>query len=313
MKILKNVATFKSSKKTFVTIGTFDGVHIGHQKVIKNLVKTARLSNATSVLLTFFPHPRMVVENNNNIQLINTIDERIQLLEKTGLDVLIIQEFTREFSNFSAFDFVKNILVNKLHIATLIIGYDHKFGKDRAGDFTQLETYGKLFGFNVEEITKKQLKNFTISSTKIRTALKRGEIEKVTKYLGYPYMLTGIVVKGKNLGEKIGFPTANIEILETYKLLPKTGAYVVQSTINNTIVFGMMNIGYRPTVQGKHQTIEVHFFDWNTNLYDTQIQINIISFLRDEQKFDSVESLKLQLVKDKETSLKIVHGLLFDL
>ncbi|MBT8318237.1 MAG: bifunctional riboflavin kinase/FAD synthetase [Lutibacter sp.] len=312
MKILKNVATYKSNKKTFVTIGTFDGVHLGHQKVIKNLVESARLTNTTSVLLTFFPHPRMVLQNNTNIKLINTINERIQILEKTGLEVLIIQEFTEEFSNYTALDFVKNILVDTLHIDTLIIGYDHKFGKNRKGDFQQLESYGEKFGFNVQEISKKEIANFTISSTKIRNALELGEIEKVTNYLGYPYMLTGTVVQGKNLGEKIGYPTANIQIKETYKLLPKTGAYVVQSSFNNSTIFGMMNIGYRPTVSGKNQTIEVHFFDFNENLYDTVIQIDVLAFLREEQKFDSVESLKYQLAKDKETSLEIINGLLFD-
>jgi riboflavin kinase/FMN adenylyltransferase len=312
LKILKNVATYKSNKKTFVTIGTFDGVHKGHQKVIKNLVKSAHLVNATSVLLTFFPHPRMVLQDNITIKLINTINERIELLKKTGLDILIIQEFTESFSNYTALDFVKSILVDTLHIDTLIIGYDHKFGKNRKGDFKQLETYGKTFGFNVQEISKKEIANFTISSTKIRKALELGEIEKVNNYLGYPYMLTGTVVQGKNLGEKIGFPTANIEIKDSYKLLPKTGAYIVKSNINNLTIFGMMNIGYRPTVQGKNQTIEVHFFDFNENLYDTIIQIDVLSFLREEQKFDSVESLKNQLAKDKETSLAIINGLLFD-
>ena len=312
MKILKNVATYKSNKKTFVTIGTFDGVHLGHQKVIKNLVESAHLTNTTSVLLTFFPHPRMVLQNDTTIKLINTINERIQILEKTGLEVLIIQEFTEEFSNYTALDFVKNILVDTLHIDTLIIGYDHKFGKNRKGDFQQLESYGKKFGFNVQEISKKEIANFTISSTKIRKALELGEIEKVNNYLGYAYMLTGTVVQGKNLGEKIGYPTANIEIKDSYKLLPKTGAYIVKSNINNLKIFGMMNIGYRPTVQGKNQTIEVHFFDFNGNLYDTIIQIDVLSFLREEQKFDSVESLKNQLAKDKETSLAIINGLLFD-
>lgn len=312
MKIFKNVATYKSNKKTFVTIGTFDGVHIGHQKVIKNLVKNASLTNSTSVLLTFFPHPKMVLENNTDIKLINTIDERIQLLKKTGLEILIIQEFTEAFSNYTALDFVKNILVDTLNIDTLIIGYDHKFGKNRKGDFKQLESYGETFGFKVQEISKQEIDNFTISSTKIRKAIEFGEIKKANNYLGYPYMLTGTVVKGKNLGEKIGFPTANIEIKETYKLLPKTGAYVVQSHINNTTIFGMMNIGYRPTVSGKNQTIEINFFDFNEDLYDSIIQIEVLSFLREEQKFNSVESLKNQLHKDKKIALEVINCLFFD-
>ena len=312
MKILKNVATYKSNKKTFVTIGTFDGVHIGHQKVIKNLVKSASLANASSVLLTFFPHPKMVLQNNTDIKLINTIDERIQLLEKTGLEKVIIQEFTETFSNYTALDFVKNILVDRLNIDTLIIGYDHKFGKNRKGDFKQLESYGKTFGFKVQEISKQEIDNFTISSTKIRKAIALGEIEKANNYLGYLYMLTGTVIKGKNLGEKIGFPTANIEIKETYKLLPKTGAYVVKSHINNITIFGMMNIGYRPTVSGENQTIEIHFFDFKKDLYKSTLQIEVLSFLRDEQKFDSVESLKNQLHKDKEKAQEVINGLFFD-
>jgi len=312
LKILKNVATYKSNKKTFVTIGTFDGVHIGHQKVIKNLVKSASLANASSVLLTFFPHPKMVLQNNTDIKLINTIDERIQLLEKTGLEKVIIQEFTETFSNYTALDFVKNILVDRLNIDTLIIGYDHKFGKNRKGDFKQLESYGKTFGFKVQEISKQEIDNFTISSTKIRKAIALGEIEKANNYLGYLYMLTGTVIKGKNLGEKIGFPTANIEIKETYKLLPKTGAYVVKSHINNITIFGMMNIGYRPTVSGENQTIEIHFFDFKKDLYKSTLQIEVLSFLRDEQKFDSVESLKNQLHKDKEKAQEVINGLFFD-
>tara|TARA_R110001583_G_scaffold160872_1_gene312759 strand:+ start:34669 stop:35619 length:951 start_codon:yes stop_codon:yes gene_type:complete len=312
LKIFNDLSTYISNKKTFVTIGTFDGVHIGHKKVIKNLVKSAASNNASSVLLTFFPHPRMVLQNNADIKLINTIDERIKLLEKTGLEILVIHEFTAAFSKQTALDFTKNVLVKKLNISKLVIGYDHQLGKNRDGNFKQLETYGKTLGFNVKEIRQQDIDSMVVSSTNIRKAIENGEIEKANNFLGYNYMLTGEVVKGKNLGEKIGFPTANLNIKETYKLLPKTGAYVVKAQIENNTVFGMMNIGYRPTVSGKNQTIEVHFFDFNKNLYGATIQIDVVSFLRDEQKFGSVEILKNQLKKDREKSLEIINKLFFD-
>lgn len=312
MEIFNDLSTYKSNNKTFVTIGTFDGIHIGHQKVIKNLVESAALNDAKSVLLTFFPHPRMVLKKNETIKLINTIDERVKLLEKIGLEVLIIQQFTEEFSNQSALDFVKNILVDTLKTSKLIIGYDHKFGKDRDGNFKQIEAYGEIHNFNVQEISQKEIGNSAVSSTKIREAIESGNIEKANKYLGYHFMLTGQVVKGKNLGEKLGFPTANLNIKEGYKLIPKTGAYVVKAEINNKTVFGMMNIGFRPTVSGKNQTIEIHFFDFNKDLYGATIQVDVLKFLRGEQKFESVELLKNQLQKDKEKSLEIISGLVFD-
>lgn len=312
MEIINDLSTYKSTTKTFVTIGTFDGVHIGHQKVLKNLVKNAKINNATPLLLTFFPHPRMVLEKDKEIKLINTIDERISLLKKTGLKFLIIQKFTKEYANKTALNFVKNILVDKLNVSKLIIGYDHQFGKNREGDFSQLQKYGQQFNFTVEEISQLNVDSITISSTKIRKAIEAGKIETANNYLGYNFMLTGEVVKGRNLGEKIKFPTANLNISETYKLIPKTGAYIVKSEIENSTVFGMMNIGYRPTVSGKHQTIEIHFFDFNKNLYGAKIQVEILKFLRGEQNFQSIENLKNQLQKDKQKSLKYINGLLFD-
>lgn len=312
MKIFNNIATFKSTKRTFVTIGTFDGVHMGHQKVLKDLVESAKINNATSVLLTFFPHPRMVLQKDNTIKLINTIDERILLLEKLGLENLIIHPFSKDFANLSAFDFVKTILVDKLNIAKLIIGYDHHFGKDREGNFSKLQEFGQSFEFNLKEISKHDISDIAVSSTKIRKTIEKGEIEKANKYLGYEYMLTGEVVKGKNLGEKIGFPTANLEIKETYKLLPKTGAYIVKSIIDNKLVYGMMNIGFRPTVSGKNQTIEIHFFEFNQNLYGKKIQIDILKFLREEKKFNSIENLTSQLKEDKQNSQEIINGIFFE-
>ena len=309
MEIYHNLSDYTSTKKSFVTLGTFDGLHIGHQKVLKNLVTNAQQNNAKSVLLTFFPHPRMVLQKEMDIKLINTIDERIQLLKNIGLDVLIVQEFNTEFSNQTAYNFVKNVLVNKLNTSHLIIGYDHHFGKNREGNLSQLKTYAKKFHFKISEISKLDINNIAVSSTKIRLAIEQGNIASANTYLGYPFMLTGEIVKGKNLGEKIGFPTANLFIKESYKLIPKTGAYIVKSEINNQTVFGMMNIGYRPTVAGKNQTIEIHFLNFSQNLYGKIIQIDVLHFLRNEKKFDSVEALKQQLQLDKATALTYISGL----
>ena len=296
-----------------MTIGTFDGVHIGHQKVLSKLVNSAKKNSASSVLLTFFPHPRMVLQKDSHIKLINTIEERIELLRKTGLDALVVHEFTEDFAEKTALDFVKNVLVDHLKISNLIIGYDHRFGKNREGNFDQLTEYGKTFGFKVNKISQQEIDHITISSTKIREAIELGNIEEANRYLGYYFMLTGEIVKGKNLGEKIGFPTANLFIEETYKLLPKTGSYIVKSEIENQTVYGMMNIGYNPTVKGKKQTIEIHFFNFNKDLYGKKIQIDVLKFLREEQKFASVEDLKNQLEIDKKKSLTMIKNHGFDL
>ncbi len=312
MKIFTNLSNFKSTNKTFVTIGTFDGVHIGHQKVIKKLIKSAKNNNATAVLLTFFPHPRMVLQKDVDIKLINTIEERTKLLENLGLEILVIHEFSKEFAKLSALEFVRSVLVNTLNISRLVIGYDHHFGKNREGNFEQLQEYGHTYSFKVRKISQKEISDITVSSTKVRNAIEKGEIIKANSYLGYNFMLTGIVVEGKNLGEKIGFPTANLHIAETYKLIPKTGAYIVKSKIQNKVIFGMMNIGFRPTVSGKNQTIEVHFFNFDSRIYGEKIQIEVLKFLREEHKFDSVEALKMQLAKDKKTSENYINGILFE-
>ena len=285
-----------------MTIGTFDGVHFGHQKIIERLVFEAKKVKKKSVLLTFFPHPRMVLQKDASIELINTIDERASLLEKTGLDYLIIHPFSKAFSRTSAFEFVRDILVNQLNISKLIIGYDHHFGKNREGNITQLTEYSHLYDFNVEEIPAQDIDDVSVSSTKIRKALHLGNLRTANTYLGYNFMLCGTVVNGKKLGEKIGYPTANINVKEDYKLIPKTGVYVVQTKIQNKTVFGMMNIGNRPTVNGNHQTIEVHFFDFNKDLYGKKLTIELLYFLRDEKKFGSIDLLIHQLKKDEKTA-----------
>lgn len=307
MEIIKNSSNFSSSEQTFVTIGTFDGVHYGHQQIIEKLVSEAKKANKKSVVLTFFPHPRMVLQKDNSLELINTIDERATLLEKTGLDYLIIHPFSKEFSKMSALEFVRDILVNQLNISKLIIGYDHHFGKNREGNITQLTEYSHVYDFIVEEIPAQDIDNVSISSTKVRRALHAGSLKTANNYLGYNFMLNGTVVNGKKLGGTIGYPTANIDVKETYKLIPKTGVYVVKSTIDKKTVYGMMNIGSRPTVDGNHQTIEVHFFDFNQDLYNQNLTIELMYFLRDEHKFDSIDSLVHQLEKDEEMARNYIQ------
>jgi riboflavin kinase/FMN adenylyltransferase len=297
---IQNISNFSTSEKTFVTIGTFDGVHFGHQQIIEKLVLEAKKANKKSVLLTFFPHPRMVLQKDNSLELINTIEERADLLKKTGLDYLIIHPFSKEFSRMTALDFVRDILVNQLNISKLIIGYDHHFGKNREGNIVQLTEYSHLYDFKVEEIPAQDIDNVSVSSTKVRRALVEGNIETANTYLGYNVMLSGIVVNGKQLGGKIGYPTANIDIKESYKLIPKTGVYVVKSTIDKKVIFGIMNIGNRPTLDGGYQTIEVHFLDFNANLYNKSLTIELLYFLRDEKKFNSIENLILQIRNDEQ-------------
>lgn len=296
---LHNISEFQKGEKTFVTIGTFDGVHFGHQRILEKLVSDAKKAGKKSILLTFFPHPRMVLQKDSSLELINTIEERKNLLAKTGLDYLIIHPFSKEFSRLTALAFVRDILVNQFNVSKLCIGYDHHFGKNREGNITQLQEYSKLYDFDIEEIPAQDIDDVSVSSTKIRKALAEGNVKTANTYLGYPFMLNGNVVNGKQLGGKIGFPTANIDVEEAYKLIPKTGVYVVRSTIKDEIIYGMMNIGKRPTVDGKHQTIEVHFFDLNQDLYEQSLTVELLYFLRDEHKFDSVEHLISQLHKDE--------------
>ena len=304
MKIYNSVNSYKNDKKAIVTIGIFDGVHLGHSKILNRITQSALNLNCDSLVLTFFPHPRMVLDDNSEIKLLNTINEKVFLIEKTGLSNLIIHPFNKAFSELSAEEFVEKILVEKLNIQKIIIGHDHRFGKNRNANIDDLIHFGKKYNFEVEQISAQEINEVSISSTKIRNALNQGNIDLATEYLGYNYLLTGIVTKGKQLGRTIGYPTANIQIKEDYKLLPKNGVYIAKSIIKNKTVFGMMNIGVRPTVDGVTQTIEIHFFDYNDDLYEQEIVVSILKRIRDEQKFESLEALKNQLSLDKSTSLK---------
>lgn len=306
MKVHHSLSSFNPEKKSIVTIGTFDGVHVGHKKILKKVVAQSNKTNCDSIVLTFFPHPRMVLQQNSDIKLLNTIDEKIELIANIGIDNLIIHPFDAAFSELSPEDFVKSILVDKLNIKKIIIGYDHRFGKNRSADINDLKIYGKKYNFEVEEIAAKEISKIAISSTKIRNAIANGNITLANNYLGYNYSLTGTVVKGKQLGRTIGFPTANIHIREDYKLIPKNGVYTVKSKIDSQIVYGMMNIGTRPTVNGKSNTIEVHLLNFNEDIYELNITVQILSRIRDEQKFNGLDSLKSQLEHDKKTTLELI-------
>ena len=298
---------YRNNVNSVVTIGTFDGVHIGHQKIVKRLIKVAKKNNLQSTVLTFFPHPRMVLQKESNIKLINTIDEKADLFNNLGLDYLIVKEFTKEFSRLTALEFVRDILVNKLHVKHIIIGYDHQFGKNRTANINDLKEYGEIYDFKVTEITAQEVDEVTISSTKIRKALNEGDIVTAKTYLGYQFMLIGTIVKGKGLGKQIDFPTANLLIKETYKLIPKPGVYIVKSNINGKVIFGMMNIGNNPTVGGINQTIEIHFFDFNQDIYGNKVKIELLNRIRDEKKFESIKALQTQLHKDKSLALEYIN------
>lgn len=305
MKIHHSIQQFKKlNHSSVLTIGTFDGVHIGHQKIIERLnqIKSNEEEEYDSVILTFFPHPRSVLDFGNDFKMLNTINEKIQLLDEFGLNHLVIEPFTREFSRLSALEFVRDILVNQLHTKELVIGYDHQFGKNREGNFDQLKEYGELYHFNVEEITAQEIKNVSISSTKIRKSIEEGDIEMANSYLGYSYLLSGNIVRGKAIGRKINYPTINLHIEEDYKLIPKTGVYIVKTIIKNIIIFGIMNIGFRPTIDGKNQTIEIHLLDYDGDLYGAKIQIKVLKRLREEKKFDSITSLTKQIQRDEKTA-----------
>ena len=302
LKKYNSIFEFSAAKKTIITLGTFDGVHLGHQAILKKLVKATENGTYESLVLTFYPHPRMVLNQEGTMRLLNTIEEKTILLEKSGIDHLIVHPFDEKFSKLSAEAFVKSVLVDQLNIHKIIIGYDHRFGENRSANITDLIEFGKKYNFEVVQINAEEINEITVSSTKIRKALLEGAIEFANQYLGYDYFFSGKVIEGKQLGRTIGFPTANIVLLDTYKLLPKNGVYVVYSTLNNKRIYGMMNIGHNPTMGEKNKTIEVHYFDVNEDLYDKIVNVSIVKFIRTEEKFESIDALKIQLNKDREFS-----------
>lgn len=303
MSILHHSATFSPKTQTTVTVGTFDGVHLGHQKIIKQLVASAKKNGSAPTLLTFDPHPRKVVQPNAFVELIQTIEERAETLASLGLVHMVVHPFTKAFSQLSAADYVKDFLVDMLNIDQIIIGYNHRFGKNRMASVEELQHYGAIYGFEVTKINAEELDNISISSTKIRTAIAMGDVVTAHAFLGHPFTLSGTVIKGKQRGRAMGFPTANIAINHPDKIIPKNGVYAVRVRLQQKDHLGMMNIGLNPTVNGEDRSIEVHIFNWAENVYDQTIQVSLIDRIRDELKFDSLTALQKQLEKDKQVIL----------
>ena len=306
LNVFPSISEFNSTKKTIVTIGTFDGVHIGHQKIIEKLIQETKKADCESLILTFFPHPRMVLNGSSSIKLLNTINEKSSLLEKMGLDNLVVHPFDKKFSNLSAEEFVKTILVDSFNLKKIIIGYDHRFGNNRAANIDDLISFGKKYDFEVEQISAQEIDSVSVSSTKIRDAITDGNMIVANEFLGYEYILSGKIITGKQLGRTIGFPTANIKIEENYKLIPKNGVYIVKSHLQEKTVFGIMNIGLNPTVNGEDLSIEVHFLDFDADLYNKNITVSVIARIRDEQKFTSIDLLKAQIQEDKNYAISFI-------
>ena len=309
LNIFHSINDFRSTKKTIITLGTFDGVHIGHKKILEKVLQNTDDGQYESLVLTFFPHPRMILKEDSDMKLLNTIDEKIDLLDKIGIQNLVIHPFDEKFSRLTAEEFVKTILVDRFQVQKIIIGYDHRFGRNRTANINDLIAFGEQYDFEVEQISVQEINEISVSSTKIRNALLEGNMTLANDYLGYNYFLTGEVVKGKQLGRTINFPTANLKIQENYKLIPQNGVYIVKSVINEQTVFGMMNIGFNPTVNGQNQTIEIHYFDFDADLYHQKIRVSILQRIRSEQKFESVDLLKAQLENDKQMAISYLNHL----
>ena len=309
MKIYKDLSDFVKKGNAVVTIGTFDGVHIGHRKIISRLKEIAAQSDGETVILTFFPHPRMILHPEDiNLKLITTIDEKAELLEKLGIDHLIITPFTRDFSNLSAQEYIEEILVKQIGTKRIVIGYDHRFGKDRKGGFQDLLNYSKQYDFEVEEIPEQDIHDVAVSSTKIRNALLSGDIKTANDFLGYPFHITGKVIKGDQLGRKLGYPTANLFVAETYKILPSDGIYAFKVEINKQFFDGMGYIGQRPTLNGMTRNIEANIFNFDEDLYGKTIRLHFIDYIRGDAKFDSLDALREQIEKDKEVAMKALRS-----
>lgn len=306
MKVISTIENYQATEGCSLTIGTFDGVHIGHREIIDRLVKSAREKNHLAVVLTFFPHPRMVLQKDTSIRLIDTLKEKERLLASLGVDVLVIHPFSKEFSRQTADEFTRDILVKAFNIEHLIIGYDHRFGRNREATVDDLINAGETYGFTVEKIEAQEIASVNVSSTKIRLALEEGEMKIATDYLNRPFRLSGKVIEGEKIGRTIGFPTANLQIEEAYKLMPCDGVYFIQSQLENRLVYGMMNVGFRPTLAGEQRSFEVYFFDFEQDLYGKRLQIDLLELIRKEKKFDSIEMLKVQLEEDQAKCRQLI-------
>jgi len=298
--------------KPVVTIGTFDGVHLGHREVISELKRISTITGGDSVVFTFEPHPRIVIApQEDSLRLLSTKDEKIRLMEEIGIDHLVIYPFTKEFSKLSYSEFVAKILVGRMHISRLVVGFDHRFGQGRKGDFNSLEELSESLNFKVEQLSQLLVENKAVSSTKIRMALEAGDILKANHFLGYRYTLTGKVIEGKQLGRKLGFPTANIETFDLHKLVPGDGVYAVLVETGGKKYKGMLNIGIRPTVNynADHKSIEVHIFDFDSDIYNSEITLFFVEKIRNEQKFTGIVELQEQLIKDRIYTINILSNL----
>ena len=306
MKVTKGLKNAVSSHPSILTLGTFDGIHQGHRKIISKLTSESKKHDLKSIILTFFPHPRNIVSS-KKIKSISTIDEKIQIFSELNLDELIIQNFNKSFSEMGAEEFIK-LLVNNLNLKKIIVGYNHRFGKNRSADIDVLRDFSTKYDFEVVEIKAFEVEKIKISSTKIRNAIDDGNIDICNNYLGYNFNINGIVVKGKSIGKSIGFPTANINIAEEYKIIPKNGVYLVRCFFEKNKFYGMMNIGYNPTFGSNEKTIEVNIFDFSKDLYDKNIRIEFLKFIRDEIKFDNAQELQNQLINDRENCIKNINS-----
>ena len=303
MRIFKNITEYLPIPNVAVTIGTFDGVHLGHRHILEVLKKKAEEVRGESLLVTFWPHPRMVVTNNpDEVRLLNSLNEKIELFEQSGLDNLLIIPFTRELSMMNPDDFIKDILIDRIKAKEIIFGYDHRFGHNRSGNFDFLKQFSDKLNFNVTQVPAVEIEGVSVSSTKIRKALETGNVVLANNYLGYEYAVAGIVLQGIGLGKKIGYPTANIQITDNQKLVPADGVYVVKVKTAEALFYGMLNIGINPTIEGKGRSIEVNIFDFSKDIYHQNITVNFLARLRDEQKFAGLEQLKAQLAEDERIS-----------
>lgn len=289
--------------RSIVTMGAFDGIHKGHKAILERVITEGKRLNLSPTLFTLWPHPKKILKQSSPLELLNSLDEKKEFLSAMGIEQLYIQEFSPNFSQLPAEDFIKDILVGRLQAKKVIIGYDHKFGQGRKGNIQVLRQAGSELGFEVEEITEQQIQKNTISSTQVRDYISNGNILQANEMLGYSYPISGKVIHGDQIGRSIGFPTANLQVLEPDKLLPKHGAYIVSVLIGNQSFRGMLNLGYRPTVDGQSLRIEVHIFDFNKDLYGQNIKVELLDHLRDETKFESIDQLKAQLYTDKEEAL----------
>lgn len=313
MQVHYDIEGLPSFRNAVITIGTFDGVHMGHRQIIDKLKTEAAAIQGETIIITFHPHPRKVISSTIlGVRLINTLDEKLGLLAQLGIDHVVVVPFTEAFANQPAEDYVKNFLVDKFHPHSIIIGYDHRFGKERKGDYHLLEHLAPLYGYSLKEIPKHVLDEIAISSTKIREALLEGKIEVADKLLGYEFFFSGVVVHGDKLGRKLGYPTANLKITDEEKITPGNGIYAVYAEVERpnsqlpTRYKGMMSIGFRPTVDGKKRVIEVNMFDFDQQIYDQALKVYVKKYLRAEVKFNGLDELVKQIDQDKIDSLKVL-------